>query len=261
MRERRPHPWGGARQGEGCAARYSLRQRAAEVVESASNRRVGLLRWGARCSGAMFRSEDPDEQRALVASDSTTCGSDGQWSEVVSKGEIRCLQTVGDMLLSGSTNVRSWDLRTGVNTHSVPMKPRTSVKDMVLQQTEERTSVWCAHSDGRVSEIVVESGSFEPRLERQFAAHRSAVSTILVTPNLEVWTGSSHGTIRCWSIDEIASAPAVRTTKLGCPFYEPDATVELEWQGSRGSDVRCLLSVESEGTVWSGSSGKGGTHV
>ena len=202
-----------------------------------------------------------DEVAALVAAESTTCGSDGLWSEAVGKGEIRCLQRVGDMLLSGSTNVRAWDLRTGINTHSVAMKSRTSVKDMAAQQTEERTSVWCAHSDGRVSEIVVDTASSEPRLDRQFAAHRSTVSTILVTPSLEIWTGSSHGTIRCWGIDEIASAPAARTTKLGCPFYEPAPTVELEWQGSRGSDVRCLLSVDSEGTVWSGSSGKGGTHV
>ena len=141
------------------------------------------------------------------------------------------------------------------------MKSRTSVKDMVVQQTEDRTSVWCAHSDGRVSEIVVDTTSWEPRLDRQFSAHRSTVSAILVTPSLEIWTGSSHGTIRCWAIDEIDSAPAVRTTKLGCPFYEPGAIVELEWQGSRGSDVRCLLSIDSEGTVWSGSSGKGGTHV
>jgi WD40 repeat protein len=201
------------------------------------------------------------EQSVLVAESQISSGSDGCWSEAVSKGEIRCLQTVGEQLFSGSTNVRVWDLRTGLNTHSIPMKPRTSVKDMVLQQQEGRTSVWCAHSDGRVSEIVVDPGSFEPELDRQFSAHRSAVSTILVTPELEIWTGSSRGTIRCWSIEEIASVPPVRTTKLGCPFYEPMVAVELEWQGSRGSDVRCLLSVPSEGTVWSGSSGKGGTHV
>lgn len=190
-------------------------------------------------------------------------GSDGTWSEVVSKGEIRCLaEANGSMLFSGSTNVRAWDLRTGANTHSLPMKARTSVKSMVAQRSGEgRTSVWCAHSDGRVSEIVVEAATMEPRLERQFAAHRSAVSAILVTPGLEVWTGSSHGTIRCWSIDEIAAGAPVRTTKLGCPFYEPEVMVELAWAGSKGSDVRCLLSVDQEGTVWSGSSGKGGTHM
>ena len=105
-------------------------------------------------------------------------GSDGTWSEVVSKGEIRCLaEANGSMLFSGSTNVRAWDLRTGTNTHSIPMKSRTSVKNMVAQRTGEgRTSVWGAHSEGRSSERVGDAATMEPRPERAFGAPRPDVS-------------------------------------------------------------------------------------
>ena len=185
------------------------------------------------------------------------------WSEAAGSGAVRCIASAasGAVLLSGSTNVRVWDARTGANTHTVAMKARTSVKCMALQRAraEGGEALWCGHSDGRISEIVLAEGA-EPRLERQFAAHRSAASAVVVTPALEVWTGSSHGTIRCWAIADIA-AGAQSDTKLGCPLFKPEFSVELEWQGSRGSDVRCLLHVEAQGAVWSGSSGKGGTHV
>ena len=208
--------------------------------------------------------------------------ADGSWSEVVSKGEIHCLCSTADggILLSGSTNVRLWDGATGENIHSVAMKARTKTKCMAReppslrgaaragaagagqeQQGVGRDVIWCGHSDGRLSELVIVEGEREAQLTRQFEAHRSAVTAILVTPGREIWTGSDHGTIRCWSITEVAMNQQRTTKSTGCPFYKPDCLAELTWEGHKGQEVRCLISVPAVGTVWSGSTGKGGTHV
>eukprot|EP01048_Picozoa_sp_COSAG05_P016947 COSAG05_NODE_2249_length_3338_cov_15.138932_2_plen_378_part_00 len=202
--------------------------------------------------------------------------ADGSWSEVVSKGEIHCLCSTADggILLSGSTNVRLWDGTTGENIHSVAMKARTKTKCMAREpaflgggggaapgDTRSGDVFWCGHSDGRVSELVLGEGEREAHLTRQFEAHRSAVTAILVTPGREIWTGSDHGTIRCWSITGVAMNQQRTTKSTGCPFYKPDCVTELTWEGHKGQEVRCLISIPAVGTVWSGSTGKGGTHV
>eukprot|EP01052_Picozoa_sp_SAG31_P028719 SAG31_NODE_2795_length_5082_cov_2.673289_6_plen_452_part_00 len=42
---------------------------------------------------------------------------------------------------------------------------------------------------------------------------------------------------------------------------EQAVTKELQLPGMKGSEVRCLLPVELAGTIWSGSTHKGGTHI
>jgi hypothetical protein len=60
----------------------------------------------------------------------TRAQTDGGWNELVTKGEVRCLAASADgsALLTGSSNVRLWEARTGANTHTVMMKPRTTTK-------------------------------------------------------------------------------------------------------------------------------------
>jgi hypothetical protein len=112
-----------------------------------------------------------------------------------------------------------------------------------------RDVVWCGHSDGRVSELVVApagGGEAGPgvQLMRQFGAHRSAITAITITPAREIWTGSDHGTIRCWGLQHVGENPQrdSAAAKLGCAYFKPEPLCELEWPNSRGSEVRRVVT-------------------
>ena len=187
--------------------------------------------------------------------DEPTIGSDGFWNETMAKGEVKCIHANGDngqLILSGSTNVRVWDARTGHNIQTLMMTPRTAVRCMASSEARSgsSTAVWCGHSDGRVSQLTVPDppqwgpetnragggggggGEVPPAaIAHQFGAHRSAVTAITFTDcNREVWTGSDHGTIRCWGADAVAAGEPARCVVQDCNLnHQPHSDSHICW--------------------------------
>lgn len=208
-------------------------------------------------------------------------GLDGTWSEAFSSGDtLLCSSSDGRLLFTagGSGTFRTWDAAsTGQNLAVIETRVGRQYKTSMIVEPGEadapHDTVWLGESDGRISEVTVPttgtqadgSSSREPLLQRQFTAHGSSISALMMdTQRMQLWTGSKSGEIAVWNVAQLRQGTACRKTKLGCPYFGKLKPVSsgLVSPVPSTDPITFILAV-GPGTVdqvWTGH-GKGGIHI